>query len=111
MSPIWPLSANFIERIEQNVPNIELRGRKTRERPLKTQRTFRTVCGERLTEKQEAVLQTAYLSGYFESPRVQTGREVAASLDVSQPTFTHHLRAAQRKICEVLFDASTTSAA
>nr|WP_245634212.1 helix-turn-helix domain-containing protein [Halalkalicoccus paucihalophilus] len=51
------------------------------------------------------------MSGYFESPRVQTGREVAASLDVSQPTFTHHLRAAQRKICEVLFDASTTSAA
>ncbi|MDL5360855.1 bacterio-opsin activator domain-containing protein [Halalkalicoccus sp. NIPERK01] len=94
----------FIERMGRTGPDVELRARRTRERPLKTRRTFRTACEDRLTDKQRAALRTAYLSGFFESPRVRTGEEVAASLDVSQPTFANHLRAAQREVCELLFD-------
>lgn len=100
----------FVERIQRTVPEMELRARQTRERPLKTQRTFRTICEERLTAKQEAALQTAYLSGFFESPRVSTGKEVAASLEISQPTFANHLRAAQRGIYEILFEGEQSDA-
>ncbi|KYH24302.1 bacterioopsin transcriptional activator [Halalkalicoccus paucihalophilus] len=94
----------FVERLQQTVPKIDLIGRHTRNRALKTRQTFRMVCEDRLTEKQLAALQTAYLSGFFESPRVRTGKEVAASMDISQPTFSNHLRAAQRGVYEVLFD-------
>lgn len=100
----------FIERLQRTVPELELHARRSRERPLKTQQTFRAICGERLTMKQEAALRTAYLSGFFESPRVSTGTEVAESLEVSQPTFTNHLRAAQRGVYEVLFEAERVDA-
>ncbi|CQR52108.1 MULTISPECIES: helix-turn-helix domain-containing protein [Haloferax] len=39
---------------------------------------------DRLTPRQLEVLQTAYESGYFESPRAQTGTDLAAVLDISQ---------------------------
>lgn len=94
----------FVERLGRTVPDMELLARRTRERPLKTHQTFRMACGDRLTPKQETALRTAYLSGFFESPRTQTGTEVAASLGVSQPTFTTRLRGAQRAVCELLFD-------
>jgi predicted DNA binding protein len=57
-----------------------------------------------LTDRQEEVLRTAYLSGFFETPRDRTGGEVAESLDVSQPTFNNHLRAAQRKLFTLLLE-------
>ncbi|WP_290813499.1 bacterio-opsin activator domain-containing protein [Halovivax sp.] len=58
----------------------------------------------RLTDRQLEVLQTAYVSGYFDVPREATGTEVADTLDIAQPTFNHHLRAAQRKLFSMLFD-------
>ncbi|KYH26407.1 bacterioopsin transcriptional activator [Halalkalicoccus paucihalophilus] len=99
----------FVDRLRHGGPDPELLARRTRDRPLKTRSTFRTICAERLTAKQLAALETAYFSGFFESPRTQTGREVAASLDVSQPTFTTQLRAAQRGICDLLFAAGGTT--
>ncbi|MCL7418182.1 MAG: helix-turn-helix domain-containing protein, partial [Halalkalicoccus sp.] len=99
----------FVDRLRDGGFDPELLARRTRDRPLKTRSTFRTICAERLTAKQLTALETAYFSGFFESPRTQTGREVAASLDVSQPTFTTHLRAAQRGICDLLFAAGGTT--
>lgn len=102
----------FIERLQDDAPGLELLSRQTRTRPLKTQSTFQSICKERLTAKQLAALKTAYFSGFFESPRMSTGQEIAASLNVSQPTFTAHLRAAEREVCTLLFvaqDISTNS--
>ncbi|KYH24170.1 bacterioopsin transcriptional activator [Halalkalicoccus paucihalophilus] len=95
----------FIERLQDDASGLELLSRQTRTRALKTQSTFQSICKERLTAKQLAALKTAYFSGFFESPRMSTGQEVAASLDVSQPTFTAHLRAAEREVCTLLFAA------
>ncbi|ADJ16568.1 bacterio-opsin activator domain-containing protein [Halalkalicoccus jeotgali] len=100
----------FIEQLRHDGPSIELLSRRTQERTLKTHGTFQTICEERLTAKQLATLQTAYFSGFFQSPRTNTGREVAASLNVSQPTFTTHLRAAERRVCELLFAPKETTA-
>jgi predicted DNA binding protein len=49
-------------------------------------------------------LEIAYRSGFFESPRVQTGKELSEALDITQSTFSHHLREAQRRLCELVFE-------
>jgi len=97
----------FLDRLRQWNPNFELRARQSRERPLKTRQTFVTALEDQLTDRQREVLQTAYLSGYFEMPRVSNGQEVTELLGVSQPTFSEHLRAAERTLCEVLFETES----
>lgn len=55
-----------------------------------------------LTERQRNALQAAYYAGYFERPRAATGGDVADSLGISQPTFSQHLRDAERKVLDAL---------
>ncbi|WP_121822311.1 bacterio-opsin activator domain-containing protein [Halostella salina] len=57
-----------------------------------------------LTERQRAVLETAYRSGYFEWPRDRTAEEVAGSLDIASPTLHNHLRLAQSELFGALFE-------
>ncbi|MWV38582.1 bacterio-opsin activator domain-containing protein [Natrialba sp. INN-245] len=59
---------------------------------------------DNLTDRQFAVLRRAYLGGYFEWPRPVTGEELAQSMDVSRPTFHEHLRTAEQKLCQAVFD-------
>ncbi|GAA0285531.1 bacterio-opsin activator domain-containing protein [Halobacterium noricense] len=56
------------------------------------------VWSDALTDRQRTVVETAYFSGFFEWPRATSGEEVAESLDISGPTFSQHLRAAEHKI-------------
>lgn len=69
---------------------------------------FRNDLRERLTDRQATVLRTAYLAGYFESPRGSTAEEVATSLDITGSTLIHHLRRSQRKLLDVFYDDTTT---
>lgn len=94
----------FIEPIQTRYPATDLRRRQTRERPIDTPRAFRTAVADRLTDRQQETLRTAYLSGFFESPRETNGQEIADAMDVSQPTFVQHLRAGERKLVDLLFD-------
>ena len=64
-----------------------------------------------LTERQREVLGTAYEHGYFEHPRGGNAADVADALDISVPTFTEHLAAAQRNLLDELLDSSRRSAA
>ncbi len=57
-----------------------------------------------LTDRQLEVVRTAYHAGFFESPRGQTGEEVASSLGISSTAFSNHTRTVQRKLFSVLFD-------
>jgi len=59
---------------------------------------------ERVTDRQLEVVQTAYYSGFFESPRESTGEDVAAALGVSPAAFYRHSRTVQRKLFSTLFD-------
>ncbi len=59
---------------------------------------------EKLTDRQFEVLQTAYYSGFFESPRERSGEEVAATLDISSTAFYQHVRTAQQKLFATLFE-------
>ncbi|MFA9516222.1 bacterio-opsin activator domain-containing protein [Halopenitus sp. H-Gu1] len=59
---------------------------------------------DRLTDRQLEVVRTAYYSGFFESPRENTGEDVAEMLDISATAFYRHVRAADRTLFGVLFD-------
>ena len=65
----------------------------------------RSVIGD-LTEKQRKALQTAYLGGYFNWPRTSNAGEIAEQLGISSATFTEHLRTAERKFFDTVFDES-----
>lgn len=62
-----------------------------------------------LTERQRTVLETAYYAGFFQWPRNSSGEDVAATLDISPPTFHEHLRSAQRKIVAAVFNEPDTT--
>lgn len=62
-----------------------------------------------LSERQREALEAAHAAGYYEWPRDVTAEEVAADLDISPPTFHQHRRAAERKVIDILVDASSPS--
>ena len=105
-----PTSANvreFVEVFTRLYPNSTLVRRQDHEYVTNTTYGFLQAVEDRLTQKQFEALETAFVSGYFEVPRDSTGEEVADILDVTQPTFNHHLRAAQRKLFSMLFEEKT----
>lgn len=95
---------SFLERMRQRYPTAELVSEGDPEAHSGMEEGARERIREQLTDRQEDVLRTAYERGYFRSPRNTTGQELAGSLDISQPTFTHHLRNAQHLVFEVLLD-------
>lgn len=94
----------FVETLRETYPDTHLSAKRTREQAVETDRSFRAVVEDALTDRQFEVLKTAYLSGYFVWPRERNGQETAASLDVAQPTFARHLRIAERKLIERFLD-------
>lgn len=94
---------SFVEALRVRFPDTELAARRDRERSLKTRETFRDDLDAVMTDRQREVLQTAYLSGYFDTPRQSTGEEVAAVLGITQPTFANHLRSGERKLFDLLY--------
>ncbi|AUX10832.1 bacterio-opsin activator HTH domain protein [Halalkaliarchaeum desulfuricum] len=77
-----------------------------REVPVRTKSGGRVALTESLTEKQQEVLRTAYLGGYFAWPRKSTAEECAEALGIAQPTFSQHVRVAQEKVFDELFDGT-----
>ncbi|WP_336326760.1 GAF domain-containing protein [Halovenus sp. HT40] len=94
----------FLDRVRQQYPETELLSRKDVERTQAEGAAMATALEERLTDRQREVLLTAYESGFFESPRETTGEQLADLLDLSQPTVTHHLREAQRRLYAAMLD-------
>lgn len=93
---------SFVGTLERWHPDLELVAKRQRDSPLRSRRGLWTDLEERLTPRQREALETAFFSGYFETPREVTGTDVADALGVSQPTFNSHLRAAQRKLLDLL---------
>ncbi|WP_254524333.1 bacterio-opsin activator domain-containing protein [Natrinema caseinilyticum] len=93
----------FVQALERTYSGTHLVARRERDRPTRTARPFDEL-GDHLSERQRRTLEAAYHSGFFEWPRERTGEEVAESLGISQPTFSRHLRLAQRKLFALLFE-------
>jgi len=100
-----PESVDFrpiTDLVTESFSKVDLRSKQTLDRSS-TQDLYSKFL-ERLTDRQLEVLQTAYYSGFFESPRESTGEEVAATLGISPPAFYQHARTVQRKLFTTLFD-------
>jgi len=97
----------FVEMLGESA-TVELRSHRERTRPLQTTRGVVETILDELTERQVEVLRTAYRAGFFEWPRDSTGEELAAMLDVSQPTVNRHLRLGQQRIMRQLFDLDSS---
>ena len=97
----------FVGTLKTRYPTTELVARREVDRPVETVHGFRAEVEAALTDRQREVLRTAFFSGYFNSPRTRTGGEIGDALGISQPTFTAHLRSAQRKIFHLLFGDGT----
>lgn len=87
-------------------PSVRLVGKREvdRQAPQLGQSQFVTQVLTRFTERQLHVLRMAYDRGYFAWPRESKAAEVADAIGVSTPTFSQHLRAAERKLTELLFE-------
>jgi PAS domain S-box-containing protein len=94
----------IFELVEDRYAATELVGYHEHERAARTRQEFREAVLERFTERQETAVRTAHIGGFFEWPRDVDGDELAASMDISRPTYHQHLRAAQRKVFEELFE-------
>ncbi|REA02851.1 bacterio-opsin activator [Haloferax sp. Atlit-6N] len=99
---------NVTHLVDEAFAGVELRTKQTLDRS--TERDLFSRFLDKLTERQLEVLQTAYYSGYFESPRENTGEDVAATLGISPPAFYKHVRTVQRKLFATLFDEHSGSA-
>ncbi|MDZ7700556.1 MAG: bacterio-opsin activator domain-containing protein [Halobacteriales archaeon] len=90
------------EIVSSSFSETELRSKQTFDRSS-TADPYGSFLDE-LTDRQLEVLQTAYFSGYFESPRERTGEEVAETLGISPAAFYQHARTVQRKLFATVFD-------
>ncbi|WP_167768572.1 GAF domain-containing protein [Haloarcula amylovorans] len=95
---------DFVELFEAEYSNSELIASRKRERPISTREEFDATFEEKITPRQREILQTAYLSGYFETPRERNGQEIAESVGISQPTFSDNLRAGLRNLLGLLYE-------
>jgi PAS domain S-box-containing protein len=100
-----------IDTVERTYPDADLLRRQQVTRSSEDHPAVRRHLLTELTDRQRTTLEVAHNSGFFAWPREVTGEDVAASLDVSPPTFHQHLRAAERRVFEALFSTDVESAA
>lgn len=60
---------------------------------------------DRLTPRQQEVLETAYELGYYEIPRETTADAIAERLDLDRSTVTEHLQRAERNLIATVLSA------
>lgn len=88
-------------------PDSELLAKREQVTSVKSIRTPTDQFLEKLTARQREVVEVAYRSGYFESPRSTSSDELADKFGFSTSAFHHHLRIAERKLFEAVFDDGT----
>ncbi|NHN49877.1 PAS domain S-box protein [Halostella sp. JP-L12] len=96
---------SVVETLSGSFESVDLRARCDQDAALRTAGEFLGALEDQLTDRQYETARTAYLSGYFDWPRASSGEDVAAALDIAQPTFSRHLRTAERKVFDLLFGA------
>jgi len=93
---------NIAALVRDRFESVELTRKETRRR--RSDRDLHARFVGDLTERQLEVMQTAYYSGYFESPREMSGAAVAETLDISPTAFYQHVRTVERKLLAAVFD-------
>jgi len=97
-------TSSIIERFLDDHPSATLAAKETKERstPLFTTEELELAVDQRLTERQQELLQAAFEAGYYEQPSETTGAELADEFGISSATLSQHLAAAERKLISIL---------
>lgn len=97
---------SVVETFCEHYSDVDLVSRhdSTQNVPVQTKQGERVTLTDQLTTKQLEVLRVAYLSGYFDWPRKSTAETCAEALGIAQPTFSQHIRVAQEKVFDALFE-------
>jgi PAS domain S-box-containing protein len=96
---------SFVDRMQELAPSLELTAKRQHQRQNRTPAELGSQVGDELTDRQLEVVRTALSAGYFEWPRENDGQDVADRLGITQPTLNKHLRLAEQKTFELLFEA------
>lgn len=92
----------LIEVLETEYPDIQVvRQQQVTRGPAASGGTGTFV--EKLTDRQRVAAEAAFFGGYFDSPRLRSGEDIAESLDIRPATFHQHVRKAERKLFEWAF--------
>jgi GAF domain-containing protein len=91
-----------IQTVKETYPGSEMLTRRQTDRESTQSASHALEVGQRLTDRQSAVLRAAYHAGFFEWPRQVSGEEVADSLDIAAPTFHQHLRKAEKHVFDAI---------
>ncbi|MDX1744427.1 MAG: helix-turn-helix domain-containing protein [Halobacteriales archaeon] len=104
--PAGQAVTEIIEAFLADHPSAELVAKRSTDRltPLFSQEELQHALGERLTPRQREVLTTAYELGYYEPGGGATGADISDELDISPPTVSQHLQAAERKLVSILLE-------
>lgn len=94
----------FIGQVRELFGDVELKAERGTD-PSETM-PWPMLLADVLTEQQQNVLKTAYHAGYFDENRKRTGAEIAELLGIAQPTFSNHMRAAQRNLLGAIWGDS-----
>ena len=93
----------FTLGVQSPFPGMSVVAKREVDDDVQSTSLFRRQLEEKLTDRQQDVMETALTAGYFEWPRGSTAEEVASSLGIAAPTFHEHLRAGERKLIESFF--------
>jgi predicted DNA binding protein/DNA-binding response OmpR family regulator len=93
----------FTLGVQSPFPGMSVVAKREVDDDIQSTSSFRRQLEEKLTDRQQDVIETALTAGYFEWPRGSTAEEVASSLGIAAPTFHEHLRAGERKLIESFF--------
>lgn len=95
---------SVVDAVVDRYPGAEPISRRERTRTDRSLDTLQTLLGERLTDRQREVIETAYHAGYYEWPHAASSQAVAELLGITQPTFAEHFWTAQRRIIRLLLE-------
>ncbi|WP_439025748.1 bacterio-opsin activator domain-containing protein [Haloarchaeobius sp. DT45] len=90
--------------VQSAFSDVSVLSKREVERSVQSTESFRQGLSDRLTDRQQTALETAYAAGYYEWPRDSTAEEVAEAMDIAAPTLHEHLRAGERKLLDAFVE-------
>ncbi|WP_255196547.1 PAS domain S-box protein [Halorarius litoreus] len=105
LAPTTPVR-EIIDMVRETYPTTKLVARRQIAQPVDGPSNVQQVVLESLTDRQRTVIDVAYNSGFFESPRLSSGEDVADTLDITPSTFHQHLRKAEEKLVEAVLETA-----
>lgn len=100
--------STVVDAITDAFPGTETITRRQIVRTPSTPQQIRRTLANRLTERQWTALEAGYAAGFFEWPRDSSGEDVAESLGIGASTFHQHVRKAERKLMQEIFEDTYT---